>query len=108
MKKELAEFVYACLTFQKSKIEHHKSLGLMQLLSIPERKWNNISMDFVTSLPKTMKGYDSIWVVVDRLTKSVVSYRLRSVILCTSWLSCILRRLSTCMVFHRALYQIEI
>ena len=49
MKKEVAEFIYAYLTFQKSKIEHQNLSGLMQPLSIPEWKWDNISMDFVTS-----------------------------------------------------------
>jgi len=43
---------------------------MMQLLNIPEWKWDSISMDFVTGLPKTVKGNDSIWVIVDRLTKS--------------------------------------
>jgi hypothetical protein len=63
--------VYACLVCQKSKIEHQKPSGLMQLLFVPEWKWDNISMDFVGALPKTVKGFDSIWVIVDRLTKSV-------------------------------------
>ncbi|KAI5413216.1 hypothetical protein KIW84_057721 [Lathyrus oleraceus] len=55
---------------QKLKIEHQKLLGLMQPLSIPEWKWDSISMDFVTSFPKMTKGYDFVWVIVDRLTKS--------------------------------------
>jgi len=70
MKKEIAKFVYACLVCQKSKIEHQKPSGLMQPLFIPEWKWDGISMDFLGALPKTVKGFDSIWVVVDRLTKS--------------------------------------
>jgi len=70
MKKEIVEFVYACLVCQKSKIEHQKLSGLMQPLFIPEWKWDSISMDFVGTLPKTVKGFDSIWVIVDRLTKS--------------------------------------
>jgi len=70
MKKDIAEFVYACLVCQKSKIEHQKPSGLMQPLFVPKWKWNSISMDFVGALPKTVKGFDSIWVVVDRLTKS--------------------------------------
>jgi len=70
MKKEIAEFVYACLICQKSKIEHQKSSGLMQPLFVPEWKWDSISMEFVGELPKTIKGFDSIWVIVDRLTKS--------------------------------------
>lgn len=69
MKKEIVELVYACLTCQKLKIEHQKLLGLMQSLSIPKRKWDNIYMDFVTSLLKTVKRCDSIWVIVDKLTK---------------------------------------
>jgi len=70
MKKDIAEFVYACLVSQKSKIEHQKPSGLMQSLFVPEWKWDSIFMDFVGALPKTVKGFDSIWVVVDRLTKS--------------------------------------
>ena len=70
MKRDVAKFVYACLTCQKSKIEHQKPAGMMQPLKIPEWKWDSISMDFVTGLPRTVKGNDSIWVIVDRLTKS--------------------------------------
>jgi len=70
MKKDITEFVYACLVCQKSKIEHQKQSGLMQTLFVPEWKWDSISMDFVGALPKTVKGFDSIWVIVDRLTKS--------------------------------------
>jgi hypothetical protein len=44
--------------------------GLLQPLPIPDWKWNDISMDFITGLPTTPKGHDSIWVIVDRLTKS--------------------------------------
>lgn len=60
MKKDIAEFVYSCLTYHKSKIEHHKSSGLMQSLSIPEWKWDNIYMDFVTGFSKMTKGNDYI------------------------------------------------
>ena len=70
MKRDVAEFMYSCLTCQKSKIEHQKPSGMMQPLNIPEWKWDSISMDFVMGLPKTVKGNDSIWVIVDRLTKS--------------------------------------
>ena len=48
MKKDIAEFVYSCLSCQKSKIEHKKSFGLLQPLSIPEWNWDIISMDFVS------------------------------------------------------------
>lgn len=70
MKKDVAKFVYSCLTCQKSKIEHQKPAGMVQPLRIPEWKWDSISMDFVTGLPRTVKGNDSIWVIVDQLTKS--------------------------------------
>ncbi|GAU34562.1 hypothetical protein TSUD_29080 [Trifolium subterraneum] len=70
MKKEIAEYVYACLVCQKSKIEHQKPSGLLQPLFIPEWKWDSIAMDFVGGLPKTARGNEVIWVVVDRLTKS--------------------------------------
>ena len=70
LKRDVAQFVYACLTCQKSKVEHQKPAGLLTPLDVPEWKWDSISMDFVTSLPNTSRGHDAIWVVVDRLTKS--------------------------------------
>lgn len=70
MKKDVAKFVFACLVCQKSKIEHQKPYGMMQPLFVPEWKMDSISMDFVEALPTTANGCDSIWVVVDRLTKS--------------------------------------
>jgi len=70
LKRDVAQFVYACLTCQKSKVEHQKPTGLLTPLDVPEWKWDSISMDFVTSLPNTLRGHDAIWVVVDRLTKS--------------------------------------
>ena len=70
MKSDVARFMYACLTCQKSKVEHQKPAGLMQPLEILEWKWDSISMDFVTGLPSTLIGHDSIWVIIDRLTKS--------------------------------------
>ncbi|XP_061345235.1 uncharacterized protein LOC133291071 [Gastrolobium bilobum] len=70
MKKDIAQFVNKCLICQKVKIEHQKPSGLLQPLDIPEWKWMSISMDFVVGLPRSQAGFDSIWVVVDRLTKS--------------------------------------
>nr|GEW20463.1 putative reverse transcriptase domain-containing protein [Tanacetum cinerariifolium] len=52
------------------KAEHQKSSGLLQHPEIPVWKWERITMDFVTKLPRTPSRYDSIWVIVDRLTKS--------------------------------------
>lgn len=70
MKEEIAKFVYSCLTCQKSKNEHQKPSGLMKLLSIPKWKWDSISMNFVSGLPRTPSSCEAIWVIVDRLTKS--------------------------------------
>ncbi|KAJ9545105.1 hypothetical protein OSB04_024812 [Centaurea solstitialis] len=70
MKKDIATYVSKCLTCARVKAEHQKPSGLLQQPEIPEWKWERISMDFVTKLPKTKKGHDSIWVIVDRLTKS--------------------------------------
>nr|GEZ98315.1 retrotransposon protein, putative, Ty3-gypsy subclass [Tanacetum cinerariifolium] len=70
MKQDEARFVAKCLTCQQVKIEHQRVSGLFQPLDIPTWKWDQISMDFVTGLPRTFKKNDAIWVVVDRLTKS--------------------------------------
>ena len=52
------------------KVKHQKPLGTLQPLPIPESKWEHIIMDFVIGLTHTRSGYDAIWVIVDRLTKS--------------------------------------
>ena len=52
------------------KAEHQKPYGYLQPLEVPEWKWEHITMDFITKLPRTAKQYDTIWVIVDRLTKS--------------------------------------
>ena len=70
MKKEIANFVSRCLTCQQVKAEHQKPAGKIQLLPIPVWKWEMITMDFVTGLPRTQRQHDAIWVIVDRLTKS--------------------------------------
>ena len=69
MKKEIAEYVIRCLTCQQVKAEHQAPAGKLHSLSIPEWKWEKITMDFVIGLPRTFRKNDAIWVVVDRLTK---------------------------------------
>ncbi|GJU51010.1 putative reverse transcriptase domain-containing protein [Tanacetum coccineum] len=70
MKADIATYVSKCLTCAKVKAEHQRPSGLLVQPDIPEWKWEKITMDFITKLPKTAAGYDSIWVIVDRLTKS--------------------------------------
>ena len=71
MKKEVAQFVQTCLICQQIKTEHKKSSGLLQPLEVPEWKWKNITINFVSELPRTQKEHDTIWVIMNRLTKSV-------------------------------------
>ncbi|KAI3821409.1 hypothetical protein L1987_08976 [Smallanthus sonchifolius] len=70
MKHEVTKYVSKCLTCSQVKAEHQKPYGKIQPLEIPEWKWEHITMDFITKLPRTAKGHDTIWVIVDRLTKS--------------------------------------
>ncbi|GJS49179.1 putative reverse transcriptase domain-containing protein [Tanacetum coccineum] len=70
MKAGIASYVGKCLTCSKVKAEHQKPSGLLVQPEIPKWKWDKITMDFITKLPKTTNGYDTIWVIVDRLTKS--------------------------------------
>ncbi|GJZ85655.1 putative reverse transcriptase domain-containing protein [Tanacetum coccineum] len=70
MKHDVTKFVAKCLTYQQIKIEHQCASGLLHPLDILTWKWDQISMDFVTGLPRTFKKNDAIWVVVDRLNMS--------------------------------------
>ncbi|GJS80777.1 putative reverse transcriptase domain-containing protein [Tanacetum coccineum] len=70
MKANIATYVSKYLTCSKVKAKHQKPSGLIVLPEIPEWKWEKITMDFITKLLKTTNGYDTIWVIVDSLTKS--------------------------------------
>jgi len=70
MKKEIAAYVARRDTCCRVKAIHMKPAGLLQPLSVPEWKWEEVSIDFITGLPTTRKGNDSIWVIIDQLTKS--------------------------------------
>ncbi|GJR18862.1 putative reverse transcriptase domain-containing protein [Tanacetum coccineum] len=72
MKADIATYVSKCLTCAKVKAEHQRQSGLLVQPEIPQWKWDNITMDFVTKLPRSSQGYDTIWVIVDRLTKSAI------------------------------------
>jgi hypothetical protein len=69
MKGEIARYVSECDTCQRIKASHLKSAGALQPLSTPSWKWDDISIDFIVSLPNTSHHHDSIWVIVNRLTK---------------------------------------
>ncbi|GJS93039.1 putative reverse transcriptase domain, ribonuclease H-like domain protein [Tanacetum coccineum] len=77
MKANIATYVSKCLTCAKVKAEHQRPSGLLQQPEIPEWKWEHITMDFVTGLPRTSSGYDSIWEVVCRhgVPLSIISDR---------------------------------
>lgn len=70
MRRNVADYVSKCFTCQQVKAEHQRPPGTLQPLPIPEWKWSGISMDFIVGLPRSNRGSDSIWVIVDRLTKS--------------------------------------
>ncbi|WVZ95373.1 hypothetical protein U9M48_041145 [Paspalum notatum var. saurae] len=70
MKRDIAAFVAQCDTCNRIKAEKQRPAGLLKPLDIPMWKWEKITMDFIVGLPRTPKGNDSIWVIVDRLTKS--------------------------------------
>jgi hypothetical protein len=69
MKRDVAEYVALCDTCQRLKAEHQRPTRLLQPSQVPEWKWEEITMDFIVGLPRTQSGYNSIWVIVDRLTK---------------------------------------
>ncbi|GJR74123.1 putative reverse transcriptase domain-containing protein [Tanacetum coccineum] len=77
MKADIATYVSKCLTCAKVKAEHQRPSGLLVQPKIPQWKWDNITMDFIMKLPKSSQGYDIIWVIVDRLTKSAIFVPMR-------------------------------
>jgi hypothetical protein len=70
MKREIAKYISECDTCQRVKARHLKVAGSLQPLPIPSWKWEDICMDFIVGLPRTSRHHDSIWVIVDRLTKT--------------------------------------
>ncbi|GJR73742.1 putative reverse transcriptase domain-containing protein [Tanacetum coccineum] len=77
MKANIATYVSKCLTSAKVKAEHQRTSGLLVQPDIPQWKWDNITIDFVMKLPKSSQGYNTIWVIVDRLTKSAIFVPMR-------------------------------
>ncbi|GKD68363.1 putative reverse transcriptase domain-containing protein, partial [Tanacetum coccineum] len=72
MNDDIATYVSKCLKCAKVKAEHQRPSGLLVQSKIPQWKWDNITMDFITKLPKSSQGYNTIWVIFDRLTKSAI------------------------------------
>ncbi|GJS69935.1 reverse transcriptase domain-containing protein [Tanacetum coccineum] len=70
MMADIATYVSKCLTCSKVKVEYQNPSGLLVQPEIPQWKWERITIDILTKLPKTSSGYDTIWVIVDRLTNS--------------------------------------
>jgi hypothetical protein len=70
MKRETVKYMSECDTCRRIKADHLRHVGKLQPLSISEWKWESICMDFIVGLPRTSCGYNSIWVIVDCLTKS--------------------------------------
>ncbi|GKB02058.1 putative reverse transcriptase domain-containing protein [Tanacetum coccineum] len=77
MKADIATYVSKCLTYARVKAKHQRPSGLLVQPEIPQWKWDNITMDFVTKLPKSSQGHNTIWVIVDRLTKSAIFMPMR-------------------------------
>jgi hypothetical protein len=69
MKRDVTEYVALCDTCQRVKAKDQRPAILLQPLKIPEWRWKEIRMNFIVGLPRTQAGYDSIWVIVDHLTK---------------------------------------
>ena len=70
IKKHIGDFVSRCLMCQQVKAKHQRPAGLLQPLEVAEWKWEHVTMDFVAHLPRTLRGHESVWVIVDRPTKS--------------------------------------
>jgi hypothetical protein len=70
MKRKIAKYVSECDICQRVKASHLKTAGILQPLPIPSWKWEDISMDFIIGLPNTSMRHDSIWIIIDRLTKT--------------------------------------
>ena len=69
MKLEIADFVSRCLTCQQVEALLKGLVGYLNSLSVSEWEWEEISMDFISGLPRKAKGFDTIWVIVDHVTK---------------------------------------
>src|SRR5688572_20562695 len=99
MRADVERLVPRCTTCQKAKsrLNNH---GLYMPLPVPTSPWLDISMDFVLGLPRTKKGRDSIFVVVDRSPKWLILYLVIRLMMLAMLLNCSFARLFVCMVFQ--------
>ena len=70
MKKDFVDYIARCMECQRVKNEHRNPTVFLQPLPIPEKKWEVVTIDFITKFPRTTRKHDSIMVVVDKLTKA--------------------------------------
>ena len=71
MKRDIVAYVAKCLVCQQVKVEHQHPASMMQALPILEWKWDHVTMDFVMGLSRTVSDKDAIWIIFDRLTKTI-------------------------------------
>ena len=70
MKNDVVDYISRCMECQRVKHEHRHLVGFLQPLPIPKKKWEVVTIDFITKFPRTTRKHDSIMVVVDKLTKA--------------------------------------
>ena len=99
MKREIAQFVSECDVCRRVKAEHLRPAGLLQPLAFPEWKFEHIEMDFVTGFPKSKRGNDAIFVVIDKLTKVAHFLPIKESITAAQLASYIPPGLSLCTTF---------
>ena len=68
----MTSYVQTCEECQRNKASNQRSAGLLQPLEVPSQRWERVSMDFITHLPRTRSGYDSLLVIVDYITKMMI------------------------------------
>ena len=90
VKVDVARYVASCGVYQQVKAEHKRPVGLLQPWDVPQWPWDDITMDFVVNLPRTQRGKDTIWVMVDRFSKSAHFIPIRTTNSATSDLAPIL------------------
>jgi hypothetical protein len=89
MKKDVVAHVAYCDICQKVNAEHQRPVGLLPPLQVTKWKWEEIVMDFIIGLPLTLDGYNSIWVIVNGLTKVAHFIPLKTIIREPNWENCI-------------------